>query len=354
MFAGRVARTAADPTSVDVSVLVPVLNEEAHIEATLEDMRAQEFDGTVEFLLIDGGSTDRSRELIAAAAEADPRIRLLSNPDRTTPHALNIGLREARGEYVARMDAHTHYRPDYLARGVERLRRGEVDWVAGPAIAAGSGKWSRRVSLALATRLGTGGGSFRRESDAEYEADTGFAGVWQRSYLEQHGGWDEGWPINQDAELAARVRKAGGRIVCVPEMAATSRPRDSLSRLARQYGRYGIYREKTSWRHPESMRRSHVLAPGVAVTTIAAIVGPRRLRRLARVGLVSYLVAVVGVSASEARTAGPRDAAALPAVFITMHLAWGFGFLAGCLRFGPPLAAVAKALRGAEPKRGAG
>ena len=126
------------------------------------------------------------------------------------------------------MDAHTHYPPDYLASGLERLRRGGVAHVSGPQIPKGEGRWSRRVALALSSRLGTGEADFRHMSDDEIEVDSGFTGMWLRSTLERHGGWDEDWPNDQDTELAARIRGDGGRIVCLPGMAAEYVPRDSL------------------------------------------------------------------------------------------------------------------------------
>jgi len=109
-------------SAVDVSVLTPVLDEERDLDGVIANMLAQRFDGGVEFLFIDGGSTDRSADILEAWRQRDGRVRVLRNPARWTPHALNIGLRGARGEFVARMDAHTHYPETYLARGVERLR----------------------------------------------------------------------------------------------------------------------------------------------------------------------------------------------------------------------------------------
>ena len=137
---------------MDVSVLIPVLDEAAHLREAAARMTAQDFAGDVEFLFIDGGSEDASPAILRELAEADPRIRVLANPDRRTPFALNIGLRAARGEFVARMDAHTRYPPSYLRLGVERLRRGGAVSVSGPQIAAGDGQaWSDRVALALST-----------------------------------------------------------------------------------------------------------------------------------------------------------------------------------------------------------
>src|SRR4051794_1377611 len=336
-----------DTHQIDASVLVPVLNEEAHLRDAVEAMRAQEFDGTIEFLFMDGGSTDGSRAVLEELAREDARIRVFDNPGRTTPHALNVGLAGARGEFVARMDAHAFYPPRYIAAGVERLERGDVDWVAGPAIPRGTGRWSKRVALALNSGLTTVGSrkwrAGRDGSGDEVELDTGvFAGVWRRETLERYGGWDTGWPINQDSELAARVLADGGRIVLLPEMGAEYVPRDNLKGLARQYWRYGIYRGKTSRYHANSMRRSQLVAPALALAVPAALLGPRLIRVPARMALCGYVASLAVVSVRVAEPGKERDAAALPLVFAIMHLTWGFGFLWSAVRFGPPLAALAR------------
>jgi succinoglycan biosynthesis protein ExoA len=338
--------------SVDVSVLTPVLNEEEHIREAAASMLAQRFDGTVEFIFVDGGSDDRTPEILRELERDDPRVRTLENPKRSTPVALNIGLDAAEGPFIARMDAHTVYPEDYLARGVERLRRGDVDHVSGPQLARGYGKWSRRVAMALTTPFGRGEARFRKESDDEIEVDSGFTGIWPRRVLDAHGGWREDWRNDQDSELAARIRDAGGHIVCVPEMAADYIPRNSLKGLVRQYWRYGYYRAKTFNAHPESMRRSHVLAPSLALALATALLPLGALRWVARGAVALWCAVLLAVAVAEASrdssaelAASPADLVALPAVFAAMHLAWGFGFLAGCLRFGAPLRAFGKLVR---------
>ncbi len=322
---------------------------EVSIADVVRCLQAQRLEGEVEFLFIDGGSDDATRSVLERLALADDRIRVLDNPKRSIPCALNIGLAGARGEFVARMDAHALYPPDYLARGVERLGRGDVEWVSGPQLGRGTGRWSRRIALALGTRLGIGGAAFR-EATRETEVDSGYTGIWRRETLLRHGGWDERWPVNEDGELAARVRAAGGRIVCVPEMAALYAPRDSLGALARQYWRYGTYRARTCRAHPESMRRSHVLAPGLVLTIAAAVAGTRRGSRLARAGIGAYLAALALTAASRPRNQA-RDAPWLPVVLATMHLSWGAGFLWGAVRFGPPLRALVMLARRDEVRR---
>jgi succinoglycan biosynthesis protein ExoA len=335
---------------VDVTVLVPVLNEEDHIREAVAAMQEQRFEGELEFLFMDGRSEDDTRTILEELARRDPRIRVLDNPVRRLVSGLNKGLREARGRFIVRMDAHSYYSPDYVARGVERLERGDVAWVSGPPTPHGVGSWSRRVALALGSWLGTGGSQkwpSRLEASGldEVELDASvFGGVWKRETLEAQGGWDDGWPVNEDSELAARVLKSGGRIVCLPELEARYVPRDSLKALAIQYGRYGFYRSKTSLHHPESLRRSHLLAPTVVLTSAAALIAPQPVRLLARAGIAVYGLAVLSASAQVARRGSRRDAVGVPLVFVTMHLSWGMGFLAGCARFGPPLRALARLL----------
>jgi succinoglycan biosynthesis protein ExoA len=327
---------------VEVSVLVPVLDEAASIRDTVTQMQAQDFEGRFELIFLDGGSGDGTKGILEDLAHADSRIKVFDNPGKRPPNALNVGLSKARGRLIARMDAHTHYPPNYLSSGARRLAQGDVAHVSGPQLATGNDKWSRRLALALGSPLGSGGARFRRPNDEEFEVDSGFTGMWRRETLDRQGGWDEDWPVNEDHELASRIRADGGRFVCIPEMAAEYIPRNSLRRLAKQYWTYGRYRAKTSAAHPDSMRRSHVLAPGLALVVLGATLAPRPLRRLARLALGVYVLALGGFSVAAGREAGPRDAAALPLVFATMHLAAGFGFLAGCVFYGPPLEALAR------------
>ena len=256
---------------VDVSVLTPVLNEEEHIREVAAKMLAQRFDGTIEFIFIDGDSEDRTAEILRELQRTDPRVRILQNPRRSTPVGLNIGLANARGAFIARMDAHTLYPEDYLARGVARLRRGGADHVSGPQLAHGDGTWSRRVALALDTPLGRGGAQFRAGLERR---DRGRQRLHRRlAALGARGARRLGRGLAQRSGLrAGRPHpRGGGRILCLPEMSAKYIPRDSLKALARQYWRYGVYRAKTSGAHPESMRRSHLLAPSLALSLAAAI-----------------------------------------------------------------------------------
>ena len=326
---------------VDVSVLVPVLNEANIIEESAKAMLAQRFDGDIEYLFLDGGSADETRQILERLAEKEPRIRVLDNPARIQSPALNLGLGASRGEFVARMDAHSYYPPGYIARGVERLRTGDVAWVGGPQLPLGVDKWSRRIALAMRSRLGIGGAVFRRALDEEIETDTAFTGVWRKETLEELGGWDEEAITNEDGELAARIRAQGGRIVCIPEMAAECVTRGSLPALARQYYRYGRGRVRTLRLHPETMRASHVLPPAMMLAAVGSVIGPRRTTGVFRAGAAVYFAALALESIRISLRDGEPDARYMPLVLVTMHGSWGAGFFAGCIAHGPPRAALA-------------
>jgi GT2 family glycosyltransferase len=336
---------------VDCSILVPVFNEERFIEPMVAAMRAQRFDGRLEFVFADGGSSDRTREILNGLAAQDPRIRVFANPRRTVSSGLNVALREARGTWVARMDGHTVYPADYVADGVARLGRGDSNWISGPQRARGHNPVSRAIELALESPLGRGGSRkwsppTRADGAAaeEFELDTGvFGGVWRRHTLLDYGGWDERWDKNEDSELAARFLRRGERLICLPSMCADYAPRDTVVGLWRQYLDYGRFRALTARHHPASMRRSHLIAPALVIDA-ALTVAPGRLGALARVGCGVYVAALAATGMQAARRSrSPADAVLVPAVLATMHGAHGVGELAGAARCGPPWAALALA-----------
>jgi succinoglycan biosynthesis protein ExoA len=330
----------ASAQAVDCSVLVPVFNEERYIERSVATMCRQRFEGELELVLADGGSTDRTREILDDLARRDPRIRSVSS-------GLNVALRHARGRWVIRMDAHTEYSDDYVALGVRRLQQGGTRWVSGPQVPTGTGVVSRAVALALASPLGRGGsrkwGEQGSEGDEEWELDSGvFDGVWERATLLEYGGWDERWPRNSDSEMAGRFHAHGERLICLAAMAAEYVPRNSLAGLWSQYLAYGEYRAKTAARHPHTLRASHLLAPAIVLDAGLSIGVPRHVRRAARAGLGLYagVLAYAGVRAL-ARGAPRSEALLVPEVLAIMHFAHGLGMLRGAIRHGSPLAALA-------------
>ena len=124
-----------------VSVIIPMRNEAGWIQRCLASVQAQDWPrDAMEILLVDGMSNDGTYEAMQAAADADRRVRLFRNPALIVPSSLNIAIEAARGEIVARVDAHTVLAPDYLRTGVEILRRTGAWNVGGPMTSLGGGR----------------------------------------------------------------------------------------------------------------------------------------------------------------------------------------------------------------------
>jgi GT2 family glycosyltransferase len=335
---------------VACSILVPVLNEESHIERSVAAMRRQRFPGVLEFVFADGGSSDQTREILEDLARQDSRIRIFENPNGSVSSGLNVALAQARGRWVVRMDAHTEYPEDYVALGVERLGQGGTRWVSGPQVPKGDNAVSRAVALALGSPLGRGGSrKWGVDGDAErgeIELDSGvFAGVWARATLLEYCGWDESWPRNSDSEMAGRFLARGEALICLPAMAAQYVPRGSLRGLWRQYLDYGEYRAKTAVRHPHTLRRSHLLAPALVIDTSLAALGPGKARTAGRAGLCCYAAALAWAALTSRGAQQRGDALLVPVVLSIMHYGHGVGFLRAAARHGPPLAALATVAR---------
>jgi succinoglycan biosynthesis protein ExoA len=331
-------------TAVDCTVLVPVRNEERHLEAMLATMRAQQFDGRLQFVLADGGSTDGTLEIMRRAATEDPRIEIHDNPKVHISSGLNIALAAARGTWVARMDAHALYPPRYLADGVSRLQAGGTRWVSGPQRPVGDNAVSRAVAAALRSPLGQGG-SHKWHSDSEdrfeFELDTGiFGGVWRRETLLEFGGWDERWLKNEDSELAARFLLEGERLICLPSMTVDYIPRDSLAALFQQYLEYGRFRTRTAVRHPNSLRRSHLAPPALVAGGAIAVTPGRAGAGARRLGLLyAATLAAEGLRARRG-TEGLAESLLVPAALLAMHAGHGLGLIGGMMQHGVPWAAI--------------
>ena len=313
-----------------VTVVVPMRNEAGGIVACLESILASTPPGhDLELLVLDGESTDRSAELVGALAQRDPRVRLIDNPARLQADAFNIGLAQARGRYLVRMDAHTLYEPDYIAECVRLLEETGAANVGGVQRATGSNATSRAIAAAVSSRFAAGDAAYRHATDPAW-VDTVYLGAWRTSTLRELGGMRPGWAVNEDYEMNVRLRAAGGRIYLSPSIRSTYFVRGSLSKLARQYVRYGFWKVRTLRMHPGSVRWRQLVAPTFALSLLLtpltiALLGPW----LGTLHLMAYAVANLAASVIVASRTAWQHLLRLPAIFLLIHAGWGFGFLAG-------------------------
>jgi len=269
----------------------------------------------MEVLVVDGGSTDNTREIVRAFRGGP--VRLLDNPGRAQAPALNVALEHARGEVFVRVDGHCALEPDYVESCVDALHDSGAALVGGGMTPEGEGVVQRGIAKAMTSRLGAGPARFHAGGPAGW-VDTVYLGAFPTDLARRVGGYAEDVGVNEDAELAIRLGRVGG-VYFDPAIRSHYAPRKSLRALARQFFRYGHSRALTVRHHPETLRPRQLVPP----LLVLAIISPWRRKVLA-----AYGAGILARTAMEA-IRDPRSAPGFAASLPTMHLAWGTGFLAG-------------------------
>lgn len=329
----RPAAPAGRSEGFAATVIMPVRNEGPHMRDSLEGVLAQDTSpDAFEVLVVDGMSTDQTRDVVREVMTRHPNVRLLDNPGRIVPTAMNVGIAEARGEFIVRVDGHCVLEPMYIRNAILTLRSSGCQGVGGSMVATGSGFWGEAIAAATSTSFGVGNARFHY-SDQEGDADTVYLGAYRRDYLREIGGYDARFVRNQDDELNYRIRAQGGRVFYTPKMRAIYQVRRSLRLLFRQYFQYGL------WKMPMYRKTAHPVQPRHLAPSAFVIAW------LAPLFLAPWAPAVLWVSAAALALhlavgvlftlrSRPLRAASLgmPLVFLTLHTAYGLGFLAGMLR----------------------
>lgn len=328
---------------------MPVRNESKTIRAAIESVMRQTV-SSLELLVIDGASTDDTVAQVRAMMGSDPRIRVLDNPQRTIPHALNVGLAAARGRYVARVDAHARVNDTYLERGVTELDAlPDVAAVGGRRIGVADTSTGRAVAAALSSPFGVGS-SINHYGDAKQDTDHASFGVFRADVLRSVHGWDENLLVNEDVDIDHRMLALGHRIRFDPDMCIFWHVRENLRDFGRQYRRYGRGKAHMVRKNGRSaVRGRHLAAPALVVgLTGAACVTATGHPKWGAVVVAPYVIGVVGaalLTRHASRAVDGHQSAGAPALagaFVTMHLSWGLGFIEGLVLGLQPVAGSAR------------
>ena len=333
-----------------VTVIIPVRNEERYVERCLYSIARQDYArDRIEVLVVDGRSDDRTQEIVARfAAESTLNVRMIDNPARKAAAAMNIGLSEASGNVVVRVDGHAALASDYLRRAVAGLEVSGADCVGGVLESEGETYVGRAIAAAMSSRFGVGGAEFRT-GGAGGPVDTVAFGAYQRRVFDILGGFREDIDAGEDDEFNYRLRDAGGVILLLPELRATYTARSTLRALWRQYFAYGRAKPRVLHAHPAQVQPRQLIPAAfvatLATATISAIFG--RKRALIAVASV-YTLAATTASLVLTVQRGIRLFPATLAVFPCMHIAYGSGFLAGLLGLASQLLPRATVTAGAH------
>lgn len=307
---------------------MPVRNEVVHLDATIDAILAQDYQGPLEVVIADGQSTDGTRGRLDERAALDPRITVVDNPAGHAAAGLNVAISAAAGEVLVRCDGHAELPPEYVRIAVALLEETGAANVGGIQDATGTGLRQRATALAMTSPLGVGNSRFHYSSTAG-PTDTVYLGTYDRESLEEIGGFDEALLRNQDYEINHRLRASGKLVWFDPRLRVTYWPRPSLLALGRQYFDYGLWKRRMLRATPGALRVRQLAPPllvlGLVISLFLWMTGG------STAGFVPALYAAFLALGTFVELLRRRDLAALllPVVLPVMHLSWGLGFLVG-------------------------
>jgi glycosyltransferase involved in cell wall biosynthesis len=320
---------------VDVSVVVPALNEERFIGRCLRSLAASRTELSFEILVVDGGSTDDTRREVEgvraelAGRSAGPTIRLLDNPERRTPFAFNRGLDAALGDFVAILGAHSEVPETWLQTSYEVITGAPDDvMLAGGRIVnvtpeGDGGGFAEAIGYAIGTFWGGGVSPYRYSSTRQF-TDTVMFGIYRRELFDAVGRFDTDFPIGQDGELSERIRKAGYRILFDPAIESRYFARRTWPKLVEQMWAYGVARSRMMRRHGR-WKLVH-LAPLAFATYLGCLPGLVCVCPLNAAPLAAWTAVTAAYSLGHSATFAHNFAA-----YATIHAVFGAGMIAGLL-----------------------
>jgi glycosyltransferase involved in cell wall biosynthesis len=307
-----------------VSVILPVLNEEAHLEESILAILAQDFRGLFEVILALGPSQDRTDEIAKSLAARDSRVKLVANPTGKTAAGLNLAVATSTHPIVVRVDGHAKIPQNYLSLAVEILEKTGAVNVGGVMAAEGVSNFEKAVARAMRSPLGVGASRFHTGGEAG-EVDTVYLGAFKREAILQAGGFDERYTRAQDWELNYRLRKNGGLIYFDPRLQVTYRPRPNLRKLAKQYFQYGTWRRVVSRSHSGTINLRYLAPPVTLLGCVISLLAGSFIHPILYIPLAVYGLFVAASAVLISRSV--RELISLFAIIPTMHFAWGAGFI---------------------------
>lgn len=316
-----------------VTLILAVRNEEAHIARAVASVLAQDYPrDRLQVVLADGDSTDATIR-VAQSVDADGRVEIIRNPRQAMPFGLNAAIDIASGQYIGSVIGHSTIPPDYVRRCVEVIERTGASAIGGRYVRRGTTPTQRAIAAVTSHPLGVGD-SRHNYGDRAGWVETAFPGFWRRDIFERLGPFDPAMVVNEDNELALRIRRAGGRIWYEPSIGVEYAPRSSFAALFHQYRRYAVGKVAVFRKHRAGLAWRHLTPAGWMAWVIvggSTVLAAPALTPIWLIGMAAYVSAVIAVSL---RLAGPgipwwRIASA----FATLHAAYGIGLWQGVLRW---------------------
>ena len=311
-------------SSPAVTVILPILNEEADLGNCISAILQQDYAGELEMILALGPSKDKTNQIATDLAARDKRIKLVDNPTGQTAKGLNLAIKASSFEIICRIDGHSEISYSYLKTAISIMQETGAVNVGGLMHADSQSGLQRTIAQAMRSKLGVGASKFHTGGKAG-PSDTVYLGTFKKSAILAAGGFDERYIRAQDWELNHRMRAQGGLVWFDPRLVVTYRPRKSLSKLAKQYFQYGRWRRVISRQHPKTTNFRYLAPPIALVINSLSVVLGVFVAPIFLVPVLIYVALLIIGGVIIGRKIA--DKLLMSIVFATMHLSWGAGFI---------------------------
>jgi len=322
-----------------ISIIIPCRNEKNYIIACLDSVLAQDYPGDrMEVLVADGMSTDGTKEMLLGYIKGHPSVHYVENPKKTVTMGLNIMIKQAKGELIARMDAHTEFPKDYISKCVKYIQEYNVDNVGGVILTlpGNDSLGAKAIALAMSSPFGVGNSYFRTGVKEPRLVDTVPFGCYRREVFDRIGLFDEDMVRSQDAEFNLRLIKNGGKILLAPDIVSRYYARNSFLKLQTMYAQYGYFKSLSAAKLGKIMGIRQMI-PAIFVSSLMVLILASLIIKpliwLFLFELALYLAANITFSIKIASENGQVLLPLLVWGFLIIHFTFGLNYLRGIIDF---------------------
>lgn len=307
---------------INLSIIVPVLNEEAYIQSLIDTLLNSP-PSAKEVFIVDGGSTDNTLNIVQENQKKHKNIIFVENKEKSASHAFNKAFKEATGRYIAFIGAHAIYSKNYFSYSIELLNQNKCDVVGGILKQVGKSAIGNIIAKCMSSIFGVGGTEFRTSMKESYVQSVAFA-VYKREVIEEIGLMNTNLVRNQDDEFHYRIVDKGFRILMTPEISATYYVRNSLGKLFKQYFEYGLYKPLVLRNVKSGIRVRHLVPTFFVLYLIFFMLFPTII---ATIPIVIYFLLNTYFSLKYSKNIHEFIYSIF--TFLTLHVAYGTGFIVG-------------------------
>jgi glycosyltransferase involved in cell wall biosynthesis len=323
---------------IKTSIIIPTFNEESYIDSCIDSILVSDIDtDTIEILIVDGQSSDKTVEIVKNYMQKYPFIKLLQNKKKIIPTAMNIGIKEAKGEYIIRIDAHATYPKNYFSKLLYWSEKLDADNVGGVCITDVKNKTPKTESIkaVMSHKLGVGGGDYREVISEPKESNTVPFGCFKKETLLKYGFFDERLERTEDLEINKRFIDRGGKVYLVPELSFIYYAKERLRDLAKKSfatGKWIVlnpYFTKTT----KALHLHHVIPLLFVLSLILPLLFCPIDKIFCIITVLSFTIYMSAIFYFSYKLKRKDNSFFyLVATFVTLHISYGIGSLAGIFK----------------------